>query len=150
MKQKLSIICSLLNDADILFLDEPTLGLDFKANKELLAMIKMMTTERGKTVILTSHQAEVVSILADNILLLDKGKISYLGSYENFIRENSLTIYEIQTEKEKYDFENQEAAEQKLEVLITEKQKIISFIEKEKSIDEILISYYEGENHVQG
>lgn len=124
MKQKLSIICSLLNDAKILFLDEPTLGLDFKANRDLLDMVKKMSKEHNKTIILTTHQIDVIKALADRVLLLNKGEISFLGKYEFFIQENSLVYYLINTNTDSYQLTDEKLPEEKLKKLIEEGEKI--------------------------
>lgn len=148
MKQKLSIICGLLNNAKILFLDEPTLGLDFKANRDLLEMVKKMSKEHNKTIILTTHQTDVIKALADRVLLLNNGEISFLGKYESFIQENSLVYYLIKTNTDSYQLTDENLAEQKLKNLIAQGEKILSYEKHDRSIDEILIDYYKGEQNV--
>ncbi|ADA65454.1 Hypothetical protein NCDO2118_1817 [Lactococcus lactis subsp. lactis NCDO 2118] len=148
MKQKLSIICSLLNDAKILFLDEPTLGLDFKANRDLLDMVKKMSKEHNKTIILTTHQTDVIKALADRVLLLNKGEISFLGKYESFIQENSLVYYLINTNTESYQLTDEKLAEEKLKKLIEDGERIIYYEKHDRSIEEILIDYYKGGENV--
>lgn len=48
MQQKLAIICALVKETDILFLDEPTLGLDFQSNKEIMAIIEELAHQEQK------------------------------------------------------------------------------------------------------
>jgi ABC-2 type transport system ATP-binding protein len=84
MKQKLAIVCCLLADTELIFLDEPTLGLDFMASHTLITQIKAINQELGKTIVLTSHQAYVLAQLVDRILLIDQHQIRYLGTYADF------------------------------------------------------------------
>ena len=87
MLQKLSLIISLMTNAEVLFLDEPTLGLDFQSSKQLCQKIKQLSTEQHKTIILTSHQAEIIELLADYVIVIDEGKVVYKGDYQNFLQQ---------------------------------------------------------------
>lgn len=81
-KQRFSIIASLINDPEIVFLDEPTTGLDPKARRntwDIIAKIK----EQGKTIILTTHYMEEAEILCDRIAIMDKGSIIALDKTHN-------------------------------------------------------------------
>jgi len=74
MQQKIAISIALLNDPEILFLDEPTLGLDLKSKKNLIKKIKLLKND-GKIIVLTTHQLDVANELGDELLLLDEGEI---------------------------------------------------------------------------
>ena len=87
MLQKLSLIISLMTNAEVLFLDEPTLGLDFQSSKQLCQKIKQLSTEQNKTIILTSHQAEIIELLADYVIVIDDGAVVYKGDYQNFLQQ---------------------------------------------------------------
>ena len=87
MLQKLSLIISLMTNAEVLFLDEPTLGLDFQSSKQLCQKIKQLSTEQHKTIILTSHQAEIIELLADYVIVIDEGAVVYKGDYQNFLQQ---------------------------------------------------------------
>ena len=77
-QRKVSIAISLINDPEILFLDEPTLGLDVIARKELWAVIENL---KGKiTVILTTHYMEEAESLSDRIGIMAKGRLIAAGS----------------------------------------------------------------------
>ena len=91
MKQKLALIIALMTDAEIHFFDEPTLGLDFKSTKTLCAKIKALSFEQGKTIILTSHQVDVIQELADYVIVLDHGQIIFSDTYANFLTYNQPT-----------------------------------------------------------
>lgn len=78
--RKLSIALSLINDPKILFLDEPTLGLDVISRKELWKVINNL---KGKvTIILTTHYMEEAEKLSDDIAIMNKGKIIAHGSLQ--------------------------------------------------------------------
>ena len=74
MQQKLSIILSLIGSPEYLFLDEPTLGLDLVSKKELISNLKQLMYERNLTIILTSHQSDVIENLADKVYYLELAK----------------------------------------------------------------------------
>jgi ABC-2 type transport system ATP-binding protein len=86
LKQRVGVAISLVNDPDIVFLDEPTTGLDPKARREVWAVIASLR-DRGKTVFLTTHYMEEAEYLADHIAIIHKGKIISEGSLEELIEE---------------------------------------------------------------
>ncbi len=73
-KQRFTIATSLVNEPEILFLDEPTTGLDPKARRDLWKLIKEINT-RGITVVLTTHYMEEAEFLCHRVAILDSGKI---------------------------------------------------------------------------
>ena len=81
--RKLSIAISLINDPKILFLDEPTLGLDVLSRKELWNTIN---TLKGKiTIILTTHYMEEAESLSDKVAIMNKGNIIKIGTPKEII-----------------------------------------------------------------
>lgn len=81
--RKLSIAISLINDPKILFLDEPTLGLDVLSRKELWNTIN---TLKGKiTIILTTHYMEEAESLSDRVAIMNKGNIIKIGTPKELI-----------------------------------------------------------------
>lgn len=81
--RKLSIAISLINDPKILFLDEPTLGLDVLSRKELWNTIN---TLKGKiTIILTTHYMEEAESLSDRVAIMNKGNIIEIGTPKELI-----------------------------------------------------------------
>lgn len=78
-KQKVGICLALVNDPDLVFLDEPTTGLDPKARRKIWDLIRKLKSE-GKTVILTTHYLEEAEMLADRVGIMDHGKIIVEGS----------------------------------------------------------------------
>lgn len=73
-KQRFTIATSLVNDPEILFLDEPTTGLDPKARRDLWKLIKEINN-RGITVVLTTHYMEEAEFLCHRVAIMDSGKI---------------------------------------------------------------------------
>jgi ABC-2 type transport system ATP-binding protein len=73
-RQRFSIVASLVNDPEIVFLDEPTTGLDPLARHHLWDIITGIK-KKGKTIILTTHYMEEAELLCDRIAIMDKGKI---------------------------------------------------------------------------
>jgi ABC-2 type transport system ATP-binding protein len=78
MKRRLSIMMALIHDPDILFLDEPTLGLDPQARRAIWDYIVRLKGE--KTILLTTHYMDEADFLADRIGIMDEGKIVALGT----------------------------------------------------------------------
>jgi ABC-2 type transport system ATP-binding protein len=84
LKQRVGVAIALVNDPDIVFLDEPTTGLDPKARREVWEVIAGLRN-RGKTVFLTTHYMEEAEYLADHIAIIHKGNIIAEGSLEELI-----------------------------------------------------------------
>ncbi|HMK47675.1 MAG TPA: ABC transporter ATP-binding protein [Methanocella sp.] len=97
LKQRVGIAISLINDPEIVFLDEPTTGLDPKARRDVWAAIKELKSH-GKTVLLTTHYMDEAYALADRICVIHKGKIIAEGTPEDLINQygggNTLIIRE--------------------------------------------------------
>jgi ABC-2 type transport system ATP-binding protein len=73
-KQRFSIACALVNNPKILFLDEPTTGLDPQAKRNLWNLAKALN-EEGMTIVLTTHNMEEAEYLCDRIAIMDQGSI---------------------------------------------------------------------------
>ena len=73
-KQRFSIACALVNNPKILFLDEPTTGLDPQAKRNLWNLVKELN-EEGMTIVLTTHNMEEAEYLCNRIAIMDKGSI---------------------------------------------------------------------------
>jgi ABC-2 type transport system ATP-binding protein len=78
-RMRADIAASLLHDPAILFLDEPTIGLDVVAKDRMRKFIREINKERGVTVILTTHDMSDIEKLCKRMILIDKGKIMYDG-----------------------------------------------------------------------
>jgi len=91
-KRRLSIAMALISEPDILFLDEPTLGLDILARHELWEVIRNL---KGKvTIILTTHYLEEAESLSDRICILQRGKVKALGTADELMDLTSTTSFE--------------------------------------------------------
>lgn len=101
-RRKLTIIRALLHNPKILFLDEPTVGLDTVSRRSIWEGIKQLRSS-GKTIILTTHYIEEAQLLSDLVLIIDKGKkiieetpyslISKFGKVTLEYQEHGKTIY---------------------------------------------------------
>lgn len=92
MKQRLAIALAIMHDPELLILDEPTNGLDPIGIAEVRQFIKKLAAEQGKTVIISSHILSEMSLLADDIGILDKGILLEEESLEELERKNKKYI----------------------------------------------------------
>ncbi|MCD6481020.1 MAG: ABC transporter ATP-binding protein [Thermoplasmata archaeon] len=84
LKQRVNIAIALVNDPEIVFLDEPTTGLDPRSRRDVWKAIEELKN-RGKTVFLTTHYMEEAEYLADTVTIIHKGKIVAQGSPEKLV-----------------------------------------------------------------
>ncbi|WP_416730469.1 ABC transporter ATP-binding protein [Fictibacillus sp. JL2B1089] len=84
-KQRLAIALALVHDPQIIFLDEPTTGLDPQARRTLWDII-LRLKERGKTVVLTTHYMDEAHVLCDRIAIMDQGKLIALDTPSELVR----------------------------------------------------------------
>lgn len=84
-KQRFSITMALLNDPEVVFLDEPTTGLDPQARRHIWELVKQIH-KKGKTLVLTTHYMEEAEMLCDRVAIMDRGKIIDLDAPKNLIR----------------------------------------------------------------
>lgn len=83
MRQKLSIVISLVKDSKVLIFDEPDIGLDIESMKILKQILNK--EKKKKTIIITSHNLNLIKDVTDKLIVLDNGKIKYSGYMNNFI-----------------------------------------------------------------
>ncbi len=84
-KQRLAIALALVNDPLVVFLDEPTTGLDPQARRTLWDIV-LRLKEQGKTVVLSTHYMDEAHVLCDRICLMDQGKVIALDTPDGLIR----------------------------------------------------------------
>lgn len=87
LKQRVGVAAALVSDPQLVFLDEPTTGLDPKARREVWAVIENLR-KLGKTVFLTTHYMEEAQMLADRLAIINKGKIAVIGSPQELISQH--------------------------------------------------------------
>ena len=83
MRQRMNVVRALLNMPQVLFLDEPTLGLDPQSSVEIRDFVKKLNQEQGTTVIITTHMMLDADLLCDRIAIVDHGKIIALDTSTN-------------------------------------------------------------------
>jgi ABC-2 type transport system ATP-binding protein len=104
-KQRFSIATTLINKPKIIFLDEPTTGLDPHARRNLWDLIRGIR-ERGTTVIITTHYMDEAEILCDRVAIIDSGKIIALASPDKLIDDLVDTGFERPKEVKKANLED--------------------------------------------
>ena len=88
MKRKLTIAASLVHEPEILFLDEPTTGIDVSSSRQIRSLIRKLN-EDGMTVFLTTHYIEEAERLCDRIAFINKGRIVKIDTVKKFIDDMS-------------------------------------------------------------
>ncbi len=121
-RMKMEIIGSLLHSPKVLFLDEPTIGLDIIAQSAIRDFLQVYVQEFKPAIILTSHYMDDIAQLADQLLLMSQGRIVYNGTVDLFMQQSDLK------KKLIYRFKNSSE----------EKEKIFSSAELSKVLAEII------------
>lgn len=85
-RMKMELIAALIHSPKILFLDEPTIGLDVVMQKKMREFIKEYNTRKNATIILTSHYMDDVKELCERVIIIDKGVMLFDGKLENIIK----------------------------------------------------------------
>ena len=91
-KRRLSIAIALISKPKILFLDEPTLGLDVFSRRELWQIIKKL--QKSTTIVLTSHYLEEIENLCDRVAILSKGELLKKGTIEEIKQSTKTDTFE--------------------------------------------------------
>jgi ABC-2 type transport system ATP-binding protein len=86
MRQRLGIARALVNDPQVVFLDEPTLGLDPAGQRQMLQLVRRITTERGATVLLSTHLLAEVEEICSRVLILNRGHVAAEGTVSEIAR----------------------------------------------------------------
>lgn len=89
-KQRILIARAICQESDIMVLDEPTSFLDIKYKVELLNIIKALSLKQSKTIIMSLHEIELASKIADKVLLIKDGKIYDYGAPEDIITDDAI------------------------------------------------------------
>ena len=168
-KMRCEIAATFLHNPKIVYLDEPTIGLDVLVKERIRAFIKEINKEKNTTVILTTHDLKDIEDVCDRIILLDKGQIIYDGQKEKFketygkqviaqiIVKNKTSL--ITTETINDEFEVVEESDEQVKIRFNhDKYTIIDIVNRisnyceitdmhieEQGLEEILKEIYRGE-----
>jgi ABC-2 type transport system ATP-binding protein len=94
-KQKVSLACTLARGTDVVFLDEPTLGLDVEASLELRRELRRLADEEDITIVLSSHDMDVVEAVCDRVVILSQGAIIADDAVEELVDVFETQAYEL-------------------------------------------------------
>jgi ABC-2 type transport system ATP-binding protein len=87
MRQRLGIARALVNDPEVVFLDEPTLGLDPSGQRQMLELVQRITKERGATVLLSTHLLAEVEEVCSQVVILNRGRVVAEGTLAEVARQ---------------------------------------------------------------
>lgn len=110
-RMRADLAAAWLHNPKILFLDEPTIGLDVLVKEKIRNAIKMMNEKFNTTVILTTHDMQDIENLCKRLIIIDKGSIIYDGTLENVkyrfgdLRTLTVTLREKKSDSQLYDYE---------------------------------------------
>jgi ABC-2 type transport system ATP-binding protein len=101
MRRRLELACGLISQPQILFLDEPTLGLDAQTRTAFWKYITKLKKESGITIFLTTHYLEEADALCDRVAIIDHGKILVIGTPEQLKRDLGGDMITLKTREDK-------------------------------------------------
>lgn len=104
MKRKLVIVRALMHNPKILFLDEPTVGLDPLARRKMLSFLTKINRERACTIFLTTHYIEEAEKLSDRVIFIDQGKIVVEGTSQELKKHIGRFVLDIEDEEIESEF----------------------------------------------
>jgi ABC-2 type transport system ATP-binding protein len=99
MKQRIKLAQALVHDPDLLFLDEPTNGMDPKGRDEMLELVRDLAHNKGINLILSSHLLPDVEYTCDHVVVLDKGAVAAFGPIET-LKGPAGRVYEVRVKGE--------------------------------------------------
>ncbi len=85
-RMKANLALMLLHSPELILLDEPTLGLDVLAKRQMIEFLKFINAERGVTILVTSHDMDDLTEMAKRLILIHKGTLAFDGSYQELMR----------------------------------------------------------------
>jgi ABC-2 type transport system ATP-binding protein len=96
MKRRLNLAIGLLNDPEILYLDEPTVGVDTQSRNYILETIRKINGERKTTIIYTSHYMDEIEQVSDEIAIIDEGKIILHDDKQAILTRDDVVIINVE------------------------------------------------------
>lgn len=100
MKQRLGLACALVHDPQLVILDEPTNGLDPQGIADMRNMIIRLSREEGKTLLVSSHLLGEMEMMADSLLIINKGRKVVEGKMKDLLNPEDTTVELVCTDKE--------------------------------------------------
>ncbi len=95
MQQKVAIAMTLICNTDVILLDEPTLGLDVQSHLDIKNILVDITSDLDKTILLSTHDMNLVQAICDDVVILNKGKIVAKDNMQNLLNMFKTMTYEI-------------------------------------------------------
>jgi ABC-2 type transport system ATP-binding protein len=150
-RMKMEIIGSLLHRPEVLFLDEPTIGLDIVSQTAIRHFLEKYVKEFKPVIILTSHYMDDISELADRLLLMSKGRIVYDGTVDAFTanaKTSKKIIYRYKNETQEHEltFESDQLSEKITEIV--KNGEIIELKINEVDFEEVIHRFLAKESHI--
>jgi ABC-2 type transport system ATP-binding protein len=166
-RMRCDLAAALLHDPPILYLDEPTIGLDVVAKQRIRSFLSQINRERKTTIILTTHDLSDVEKLCERMMIIDHGKIIYDGTVEEIKKRygkkrrlvidlaedyNEVNVPGIETirrvdHRAWLQFDRDQVSASQLIAQITQKYDIIDLTLEEPEIETIVAGIYEGKMH---
>ena len=149
LKQRLALSKSLMNDPRVLFLDEPTVGLDPQISESIRRSLKEINQKEGLTIILTTHQMDEAEFLSDRIAFLRQGKIIAEGEGDELKRGIRLgDVIRIQYAGPPFNPDRLSRLEGILEVEIEDNRITVSVDDRGKRLDPLIRALTSGQHMV--
>lgn len=162
-RMRCEIAASLLHSPKLLFLDEPTIGLDAVSKLAVRNFIKRLNREKGVTVILTTHDMSDIEALADRILMIGKGTLLYDGTLDELkerfgtgktvtvdyrgqsepVAIDGATLIEWAPERAVYGFDSETVTLAEMVTRLSETVEVVDISVAAKDIDEVIVQLYE-------
>ncbi len=162
-RMRADLCAALLHDPDLLFLDEPTIGLDVVAKERMRQFVKHMNRERGTTILLTTHDLADVQKLCARVMIIDQGKLLYDGrldslqsrfdgnrelvvDFANQYADVSITgaqVVEHMNDRATYQFDRQTISASELIGRLSKRYKILDLAVREPEIEGTIRRIYE-------
>ena len=162
-KMRANLAVALLHDPEILYLDEPTIGLDVVAKNRMRHFIREINKEKRTTVIITTHDMNDIETICNRIIMIDKGRLLYDGGLADFknsfgtqsllevefadktteFSDNRLRIIKTEGNRKWIVFNKNEICAAEAVTMITRKYDIIDLVVKEPDVEEIVRNIYE-------
>jgi len=99
MQQKACLACALVRDTPVVFLDEPTLGLDVEAARDLRGELRRLAEEENRTIVLSSHDMDVTQDVCDRVVIINEGRVIAEDRIDALLELFSTQAYRVQLDR---------------------------------------------------